>query len=263
MKIGVIGGTGFYDLLKEAEKIEVTTEFGVVPVFKGEHANKEVYFLPRHGENHHCLAHEVNYRANMLALKQLGVNHVLAMCAVGSLNPEIPVGHFALLDDFVDVTTNRVKTYGKYSVDISRPYDEELRQYFMEAARQTGIELTPKATYITVDGPRYETSAEIKLYRSWGMDVVGMTNGTEASLARELGIAYAVVTLATDMAAGMTDVAPDLEMHRSVVKNNKEKMIKLFLKTIELVETNGKSEAMLAYERAIEARKDKLAATKA
>jgi len=258
MKIGIIGGTGFYDLLKETVELTVATGFGDIVIYKGEHAGKEVYFLPRHGEDHNCLAHEINYRGNILALKQLGIDHVLAMCAVGSLNPDIPVGHFALLDQFVDVTTNRIKTYGKYSVDIGFPYDEDLRHAFIKAAGELGIELTPKATYITVDGPRYETSAEINLYRQWGMDVVGMTNGTEASLARELGLAYAVVTLATDLAAGISDVAPDLELHKNVVKDNKAKMAKLFLKTIELVGGEKRSAAKLAYECAIEARREKL-----
>lgn len=261
MKIGVVGGTGFYDLLKDTKEIEVSTEFGDVQVFQGEHAGKEVYFLPRHGKHHDCLAHEINYRANMLALKELGVEHVVAMCAVGSLNLDIPVGGFALLDQFVDVTTNRVKTYGKYSVDISFPYDDVLRQNFIDAAKELEIELKPTATYITVDGPRYETGAEINLYRSWGMDVVGMTNSTEACLARELGLAYAVVTLATDIAAGITNVAPDLEMHKNVVINNKEKMSQLFLKTIELVNVEGTSAAKVAYERALEARKEKLSKT--
>jgi 5'-methylthioadenosine phosphorylase len=263
MKIGVVGGTGFYELLKDAKEIEISTEYGDVLVYEGKHAGKEVYFLPRHGKNHDCLAHEVNYRGNMMVLKQLGVEHVLAMCAVGSLNPDIPVGHLALLDQFVDFTTNRVKTYGKYSVDISNPYDPELRQFFLDAAKELGIHLRPKATYICVDGPRYETAGEIKLYRQWGMDVVGMTNATEAILARELGIAYAVVTLTTDLAAGISDVAPDLEMHKNVVKENKEKLAQLFLKTIELVNIRGKSEAKLAYERALEARKEKLAKAKA
>ncbi|MED3716502.1 MTAP family purine nucleoside phosphorylase [Geobacillus thermodenitrificans] len=258
MKIGIVGGTGFYELLKDTKAIEVSTEYGNILVYEGKHAGREIYFLPRHGKDHDCLAHEINYRGNMMALKNLGVEHVLAMCAVGSLNPEISVGDLTLLDQFVDFTTNRVKTYGKYSVDISNPYDQQLGQLLLNAARELGIHLRPKATYICVDGPRYETAAEINLYRQWGMDVVGMTNATEATLARELGIAYAVIALATDLAAGISDVAPDLEMHRNVVKENKQRLVQLFLKAIELFDIQGKSEAKLAYERALEARKEKL-----
>ncbi|WLD93585.1 MTAP family purine nucleoside phosphorylase [Alkalihalobacillus sp. AL-G] len=257
-KVGVIGGTGFYDLLEQSEEINVKTDFGDVFLYKGNYADKEVYFLPRHGKNHDSLAHEINYRGNMVALKELGIEHVLSMCAVGSLTLDIPVGGFALLDQFVDVTTNRVKTYGKYSVDITNPYCENLRQNFLEAAEEVGIDLVPKATYICVDGPRYETGAEIQLYKNWGMDVVGMTNSTEASLARELGLAYSVVTLTTDIAAGISDVAPDLEMHKNVVIENKQKMIDLFLAAIKRVDTNKESEAKQAYERALKAREEKL-----
>jgi 5'-methylthioadenosine phosphorylase len=261
MKIGVIGGTGFYNLLDQVKEITVSTEYGDVLIFQGQHAGKEVYFLPRHGGNHDSLAHEVNYRGNMMAMKLLGVQRVLSTCAVGSLNLEIPVGHFALLDQFVDLTTNRIRTYGKYSVDVSNPYCAELRKHFLEAAEKQALSLRPKATYITVDGPRYETGAEIALYRLWGMDVVGMTNGTEAALARELGLCYSVVTLATDLAAGISDVPPDLEMHTNVVKQNKEKLAKLLLTTIELVQENDQCDCKKAYKRAIQARAEKLEKT--
>ena len=266
MKIGIVGGTGFYDLVEGMKEITVSTEYGDAVVFEGKHAGKEIYFLPRHGKNHDSLAHEINYRANMKALKKLGINHVIAMCAVGSLNPDIPVGALALLDQFMDVTTTRIKTYGQYSVEITQPYCPDLNQSFLDAAKELGLEITPKANYICVDGPRYETSLEINVYKQWGMDVVGMTNATEAILAREQGLAYAVVTISTDLAAGTTDVPPDLDTHKNVVKDNQQKIRDLFLKTIELVSDEKPSIAHEAYERALAARKEKLekmAATKA
>lgn len=258
MKVGIVGGTGFYNLVDGMKEITVSTEYGEAIVYEGKHTDKEIYFLPRHGKNHDCLAHEINYRANMQALKDLGINHVLAMCAVGSLNPEIPVGALALLDQFMDVTTNRIKTYGKYSVEITQPYCPDLRQSFLDAAKELDLQITPKANYICVDGPRYETALEINVYKQWGMDVVGMTNATEAILARELGLAYAVVTISTDLAAGTTDVPPDLDTHKNVVKDNQQKIKELFLKTIEYVSDEKPSIAHEAYERALSARKEKL-----
>ncbi|ARI78487.1 MTAP family purine nucleoside phosphorylase [Halobacillus mangrovi] len=259
MKIGIIGGTGFYNLVEDLREMTVPTEYGEAVVFEGTHAGKEIYFLPRHGKSHDSLAHQVNYRANMLALKQLGIDHVIAMCAVGSLNPDIPVGALALLDQFMDMTTKRENTYGKYSVEITQPYCPDLNNTFLAAAKELDMDVTPKANYICVDGPRYETSLEINVYKQWGMDVVGMTNATEASLARELGIAYAVVTISTDLAAGTTDVPPDLDTHKNVVIDNQEKIKELFLKTIELASDDKPSIAHEAYERALAARKEKLA----
>lgn len=261
MKIGVVGGTGFYDLLDETKEVNVDTEFGTITLYHSDFAGKDVYFLPRHGLSHDSLAHEVNYKGNMLALKKCGVERVFAMCAVGSLTVDIPVGKFALLDQFVDITTNRDKTYGLYSVDLTEPYCSDLRENFMEAARELEVDLVPKATYICVDGPRYETSAEIKLYKSWGMDVVGMTNATEASLARELGLCYSVVTLATDLAAGISDVPPDLDTHKKIVDENKEQMSQLMLGAIKKVSSEKQCSCYQSYERAVKAREEKLGKT--
>lgn len=258
MKVGVIGGTGFYELLDWSDETKAGTEFGDVVVYRADFEGREVHFLPRHGTDHDRLAYEVNYRGNMLALKNLGVERVFATCAVGSLNPDIPVGHFALLDQFVDVTTNRVGTYGKYSVDLTDPYCPDLRAGFLIAAEELDTPITPQATYICVDGPRYETGAEIQLYRSWGMDVVGMTSATEAALARELGLCYAVVTISTDLAAGIGDVPPDLETHRNVVRANKERMSQLLLKAISTVSEKKSCGCLQAYERAVQARSEQL-----
>lgn len=261
MKVGVIGGTGFYDLLDWKEETAVDTEFGDVVVYRANHEGKELYFLPRHGVKHDRLAHQINYRGNMMAMSNLGVERVLAMCAVGSLNPEIPVGHFALLDQFVDVTTKRDNTYGKYSVDISEPYCPDLRRTFLSAAEDLDTELAPEATYICVDGPRYETAAEIQLYQNWGMDVVGMTNATEAALARESGLCYAVITIATDLAAGTSGIPPDLEMHKNVVRENKEMMAQLLLGAASRVSEERNCGCRQAYERAVRARSKQLGET--
>lgn len=255
MKVGVIAGTGFYDLLEDAKELTVRTDYGDVIVYQGTYGDKEVYFLPRHGVKHDRLAHEINYRGNMMAMRNLEVDRILAFVAVGSLNLDIPVGHFALLDQFVDLTTNRVKTYGKYSVDISEPYCSDLRENFLTAAKELNINMTPKATYICVDGPRYETGGEIKLYRTWGMDVVGMTNGTEAGLAREMGLCYSAIALATDLAAGISNIPPDLDTHTRVVKENKKNAVQLILKALTHITEERSCGCQQAYERALAARK--------
>ncbi|MBM7570721.1 MTAP family purine nucleoside phosphorylase [Aquibacillus albus] len=258
MKVGVIGGTGFYNLLDQVNEMTVDTEYGEILVYQGEHAGKEVYFIPRHGASHDSLAHQVNYKGIITAMTKLGVEKVLGMCAVGSLTLDIPVGGFALLNQFVDVTTKRDNTFGKYSCDMSTPYCPDLRNDFIQSAENLNIYLYHNATYICVDGPRYETSAEIKLYASWGMHVVGMTNATEAALAREAGLCYSVVTMASDIAAGITDTPPDLAMHKKVINENKDKMANLILNAISNVTEDSTCGCKAAYERAIKAREDKL-----
>lgn len=256
MKIGITGGTGFYHLLDEMEEQTVSTEYGEVTAFKGIHAGKEVHFLPRHGKNHNTLAPFINYRANMMALKQLGVERILAVSAVGAINREIEVGSLSLLDQFVDFTT-REKSYGKYSVDITEPFCPELQEVFKQAARNIDEPLRERTTLICVDGPRYETRAEIQLFAKWGMDVVGMTNATEASLARELGMCYSVVTLATNPAPGLTDVAPSLKVHKAVSDSKKETVKNLFLEAVQLVKDVQSCSCKEAYDRAFLARAGK------
>ncbi|QGP93085.1 S-methyl-5'-thioadenosine phosphorylase [Neomoorella glycerini] len=258
MPIAVIGGTGFYNFLDEVRPLQVTNEYGRVELVRGHYQGKEIIFLPRHGKNHEFLAHQVNYRANMLALKELGITRILGTSAVGSLNPQMQVGDLVLLDQFVDVTTNRPKSFNKYSVDMSEPYCPELRAYFLKAATEIDLSLHEKGIYICVDGPRYETSAEIKLYRQWGMDVVGMTNATEAVLARELGICYAIVAIVTDLAAGISDVPPDLDTHKRVVQENRAKLSQLLLKAITLVPEERSCQCQAIYESALAARASQL-----
>ncbi|MDM5200925.1 MTAP family purine nucleoside phosphorylase [Fictibacillus enclensis] len=250
MKLGIIGGTGFYGLLDDMSEESVNTEYGEVTVFQAVHEGKEIIFLPRHGKNHDTLAPFVNYRANMLAIKELGIERILAFSAVGAIHPDIQVGSLSLLEQFVDLTT-RVKTYGRYSVDMTEPFCPELRHTFMEAANEIDEPLKTNATLICVDGPRYETKAEIQLYAAWGMDVVGMTNATEAALARELGMCYAVVTLATNMAPGITEKKPSLKAHKAVSESRKHRVRELMLKAIENATGKKSCTCHAAYESAL------------
>ncbi|MED3625526.1 MTAP family purine nucleoside phosphorylase [Neobacillus thermocopriae] len=250
MKLGIIGGTGFYHLFEHMVEKNIRTEYGDVTVFHATTEGKDVYFLPRHGKHHDTLAPFVNYRANMLALKELGVTRILSVSAVGAINPEIKVGSLSLLDQFVDLTT-RVKTYGKYSVDLTEPFCPELQEVFVQAAKAINEPLRPKTTLVCVEGPRYETKAEVQLFSKLGMDVIGMTNATEAALARELGMCYSVVTLATNMAPGLTEHPLSLKAHREVVERKRETVKSLMLEAIKLVEERKRCTCHEAYERAM------------
>ena len=256
MKIAIIGGTGLYDtsFIKDPAEKTIDTEYGQTKVFIGKAEGKEIVFLPRHGIQHGVLAYQINYKANMKALKDLGVEKVIAMNAVGSLNPDMKVGDLVLVDQFMDFAWNRESTFGLHSINMTNPYCPELRAKFIEAAKEQNIHLHETGNYISTGGPRYETALEVRVFRSWGMDVVGMTNSTEATLARELGLCYSTVTLITDMAAGMTEIEPDLALHKSVVKDNIEKVKKLLFATAIKINPDHDCGCQEFYRKAVSAR---------
>lgn len=210
VEVGIIGGTGFYELgVSEGKWKEVRTPYGRVEVLLGSLGSKHVVFLPRHGRKHEAPPHRVNYRANLWSLHSLGVKRILAVSACGSLNPKMKPGELVLLDQFLDFTKGRISTFygggkeGVVHVDLTEPYCPELRKALGEAAREEEIKLHPKGTYVCTEGPRFETAAEIRAYRKLGADLVGMTNVPECVLARELEICYAAVGLVTNFAAGL------------------------------------------------------------
>ncbi|MCL4425863.1 MAG: MTAP family purine nucleoside phosphorylase [Firmicutes bacterium] len=254
MLVGVIGGTGFYDLLANVRAEVLTTPYGQATVYFGHYRGKGVAFIPRHGQGHRLLAHQVNYAANLIAFKEAGVERVLATCAVGSLNLDFQVGDLVLLHQFVDHTSGRFNSFGKISVNMADPYCPELRNCFLQAAQELGTDLHATGTYICVNGPRYETRAEIQLFRKWGMDVVGMTNATEATLARELGLCYSTLAIVTDLAAGISDIPPDLDTHRKVVQANQARLAQLLLQTVTLVPEKKGCACEATYQKALSAR---------
>lgn len=211
MSIAIIGGTGVGQFPLEGEpRLEtVTTRWGTASVTVGTVAGKTVVFLARHGAGHKLVPHKINYRANIAALKALGVTTVLATTAVGSLRPDWGPGTLVVLDDLIDFCLTRTgKTFfddEPVHTDMTRPYYEPVRQALLGAAQTTGIVVQPRGTYLCADGPRYETAAEVCLFASWGADVVGMTGVPEATLAREAGLAYAGVSLVTNLGAGIGD----------------------------------------------------------
>ncbi|MFN9332844.1 MAG: S-methyl-5'-thioadenosine phosphorylase, partial [Planctomycetota bacterium] len=206
--LGVIGGSGIYDLpgLQDRKEVVVETPFGPPSdaLVTGTLAGVRMAFLPRHGRGHRLAPHELPFRANLHAMKQLGMECVVGISAVGSMKEHIEPGHLVLVDQFLDRTRGRTQEstfFGDGCVahaHFADPVWEPLRQLALQAARKAGATAHDGGTYVCMEGPLFSTRAESKLYRSWGVDVIGMTNLQEAKLAREAEIAYATVALVTD-----------------------------------------------------------------
>ncbi len=209
--IAVIGGTGLYgaDWIEGPDEVTLGTPYGAVTLVRGRCAGRAVAFLPRHGSGHTVPPHRIPYRANLWALGRLGVRRVFATAACGSLREALAPGSLALCDQFLDWTRGRPSTFfdGEDGVvrhtDMTEPYCPELRGLLAAAARDLGLALAPRATYVCTEGPRFETPAEIRAYASLGGDLVGMTGVPEVVLAREAGLCYASVAIATNYAAGL------------------------------------------------------------
>jgi len=206
VKIGIIGGSGLYDMqeLTERSEVSVDTPFGS-PSDKfviGSVAGKRVAFLARHGRGHRILPSELNFRANIYAMKKLGVERILSASAVGSLKEEIAPLDLVLPDQFVDRTRGRISTFFGNGlaahVAFADPVCPELLERVHLAATSVGVHSLKGGTYLCMEGPAFSTRAESNLYRSWGMDVIGMTNLQEAKLAREAEICYLTIALVTD-----------------------------------------------------------------
>lgn len=212
MKIAIIGGTGFYEpgLLDDENDLPIKTPYGEVTLTTGRYRGREVFFLPRHGTGHTVPPHLINYRANIWALREVGVTKVLATAAVGSLHEALAPGETVLVNQFIDFTTNRIETFhdggpsGVLHVDMSTPYCPALSAEVYQTSVRLGIAVHRTGTYVCTDGPRYETPAEVRMFRKWGGDIVGMTSVPEVVLAREAELCYATVATITNHAAGIT-----------------------------------------------------------
>ena len=206
MKVGIIGGSGLYNLkeLEKVEKVQLDTPFGKPSsdFLTGEVHNIPVIFIPRHGLGHVLLPTEIPFRANIWGLKKLGVTHLISVGAVGSLKEEIIPGHMVFPDQFIDLTRHRTSTFFGNGVvahvQFGDPVCPKLSEKLVQAARAVGATFHLGGTYICMEGPAFSSRAESLLYRSWGADVIGMTNAQEAKLAREAEMAFASIALATD-----------------------------------------------------------------
>ncbi|HSV69202.1 MAG TPA: S-methyl-5'-thioadenosine phosphorylase [Methylibium sp.] len=206
MTIGVIGGSGLYDLpgLADTRWVTVDTPWGAPSdqIFLGRLGDAQLAFLPRHGRGHRIPPGEVNYRANIAALKSLGATDVLSLSAVGALKEELPPGSFVVVDQFIDRTVGRASSFfgtGLVAhVSMAHPVCGRLGDHVQAALGQLGVAHHRGGTYVAMEGPQFSTLAESQLYRGWGASVIGMTNLPEAKLAREAELCYASISMVTD-----------------------------------------------------------------
>jgi 5'-methylthioadenosine phosphorylase len=205
-EVAVIGGTGVYDpeIIEDAREVKVYTPFGAPSdlVTLGVYEGREIAFIPRHGKGHQIPPHRINNRANIWALKELGVERIVASSAVGSLREDYGPGDFVITEQFIDRTKKRLDTFyeGGQLCHISSadPVCPQLHGFFVDHAKRLDLRVHPTGTYVCVEGPRFSTRAESKLFRQWGADIVGMTIYPECVLAREAEICYVSVAMVTD-----------------------------------------------------------------
>lgn len=232
--IGIIGGTGIYEIVEMGEEIEtkvIVTPYGESPeisIFKLH--NKDVAFMPRHAKGHAYPPHMINYRANVYAMKQMGVERIIATNAVGSLELSVKPGDFLVPHDFIDFTKVRESTFydtKTVHIDITEPYCHDLRNYLI-----TSGEVVENGVYVCTEGPRFETAAEIAMFKQLGGSVVGMTGIPEAILARELEICYASVCMVSNYAASISPTKLTIEEVFDVVEGKKDDLVKLIYDAI-------------------------------
>jgi 5'-methylthioadenosine phosphorylase len=241
-KLAIIGGTGVYDpkLFHDSRDVKVATPYGSPSPFLsiGQHNGKSVAFIPRHGRDHSIPPHKINYRANIYALKQIGVERIISVSSVGSLREHLKPGGFVFPDQFIDRTKNRADTFfeGAQVVHVpsADPFCSQIRNTLSESAKKLDLETAGEATYVCIEGPRFSTRSESKLFRLWGADIVGMTIYPECILAREAQICYASISMVTDYDVWADKPVTAAEVSKTM-RNNVESAKKLVLRSIDSI----------------------------
>jgi len=247
--IGIIGGSGLYDIegLRRVKEVSVKTPFGAPSdtVVLGELDGTRIAFLSRHGRGHRINPSEINYRANIFALKSLGVRRIISVSAVGSMKESIKPGDVVLPDQFIDLTKRRVSTFFEGGivahVAFGDPVCPSLGAVLLDATRAVGATVHQGGVYLCIEGPQFSTKGESRLYRQWGVSVIGMTNLPEAKLAREAELCYATVALATDYDCWHeTEEAVTVESILATLRQNVS-LAKRLLRTAIPMVANGKA----------------------
>lgn len=226
------------DCFATAVPTSVATRFGSAEVVQTRIGDRDVIFVPRHGPTHSTPPAQINYRAQIAALRKMGVEAVIGVCAVGSLRTDLAAGALAVLGDFIDLTKRRQDTFFDASgesvvhTDFSQPYCPVISEVLVNACSLVGASCESGAVYVGVEGPRYETPAEIRLYASWGGDVIGMTNLPEAVLAREAGLCYGAIAVVTNLAAGLSPTPLNHDEVRSVVAAASDTLKRILLQAV-------------------------------
>lgn len=228
--------------MENRKEISLVTPYGPFDAIQGTISNVECVLLARHGRQHTVQPSKVNYRANIHGLKMLDVTHVIATTATGSLRAEIAPGDIVILNDFIDRSKTRISTFydgsegapvGVCHLPMSPAFDEKLRQLIITTAKEVGVDVHPKGTAVTIEGPRFSTKAESHLYRSWNCDLVNMTLVPEVVLAKEAGLLYASIAMATDYDAWRDhETSVSVEEVMATFKKNVEKVTKLVIETV-------------------------------
>jgi 5'-methylthioadenosine phosphorylase len=238
-EIGVFGGTGFYSFLDPVDELEVETPYGApsAPVTIADVEGKRVAFLPRHGRAHDLPPHRINFRANLWALKEVGVRRVIGPCACGALDASLELGEFVVLDQFVDRTWGRADTFYDGApithVSAAEPYCPDLRRVLVETARDLDIAVRDGGTVVVIQGPRFSTRSESRWFSGLGWDVINMTQYPECHLARELELCYAGVAMVTDHDVGVEGIEPvSGQTVARVFAENLERLRKLLVAAI-------------------------------
>jgi 5'-methylthioadenosine phosphorylase len=242
-KVGIIGGSGLDDpkILENPRAVTIGTPYGdpSSELTIGTILGHEVVLLARHGKKHQYSPTQVNNRANIHALKELGVTHILATTACGSLKVEIDRGHFVILDQFIDFTRFRENTFftcfkeGAEHTPMADPFDAELRARLYETACDLGFPVHERGTVVTIEGPRFSTRAESKMFRIWGADVINMSTAPEAMLANEVKIPYAAIAMSTDYDCWKEDeVSVSWEEILQVFNENAHRVKQILINTI-------------------------------
>lgn len=242
VKVGIIGGTGVYDpgLMRATKQVKVHTPFGPTSdlVTVGKYESVDVVVIPRHGRYHRINPTNINYRANIWAMKELGVTHILAPSAVGSLKESIRPGDILFPDQFIDRTTERKSTFYEGAqvchISTADPFCTSLRELMAKVAKKLRIRYHPKGTVVVIEGPRFSTKAESNLYQRWGADIINMTIVPECVLAREAQICYQNISMITDYDCWKKH-AVDAKMVSKTMKENVEKVKEILASTIPLI----------------------------
>jgi 5'-methylthioadenosine phosphorylase len=256
--IGIVGGTGLYDpgLLSNPRQARMRTPYGVPSdvIEIGEIKGRKVAFLARHGRKHTIRPSDVNSRANIYALKKLGVQRIIAPSTVGSLREEFNPGDIVFVDQFIDRTTKREESFytGKKvcHISVADPMCKELRQTLINTARKLNIEAHNTGTYICIEGPRFSTRAESRMFKAWGADVVGMTLVPECVLAREAEMCYATIATVTDYDVWKDEPVNALTIAKTM-KENVEKVKRIITEAIQNISDERKCECKTALRNAL------------
>ena len=265
-RVGILGGSGFYDMavLEEAQEVRLRTPFGLPsgPYLVGKLSGREVVFLARHGEGHRLLPTEINYRANIYGMKELGVEWIVSISAVGSYKEELAPGQIVVVDQFLDRTNQgrKMTFFGGglvAHVSFAQPTCAVLNRVLYDAGSAVGAKIHLGGTYLNMEGPAFSTQAESRIFKSWGVDVVGMTNMAEARLAREAEICFSTMALISDFDAWREgSEAVSVEVVLESLRANSEAAEKVFRRAVGSIPEERNCECARALRNAIQTRPD-------